>query len=279
VNRYADASDDAIVDLFQRTIERRNRAIGKQRIGDLNKLFAHRYGARREDYVFPDDDAGQEDLTILLHHYALNNPLAMSLIIKMRAPWLQDASNLLAQIDAYPRKWRSETLGRLLRVTAVEWRVLRLRTISPIDMTKEERRQDSQLRHRQRLRARRRQAGQKTRAEYLAQSLSKTKPWVAEGISRRTWERRRAMTQVCSNKGEYERSQPASAGGAAESQRKWVAERRPSKTAAAKVYPSVSSGKLAIAPAWTDLSQAVGFLTQAEAEWLLQPTMHCERTF
>ena len=31
-----------------------------------------------------------------------------------------------------------------------------------------------------------------TRAEYLeANNLSKTKPWEAEGISRRTWERRR----------------------------------------------------------------------------------------
>ena len=142
MDNYTAASNDAIVDLFQRTIERRNRAIGKQRIGDLNKLFAHRYRARREDYIFPDDDAGQEDLKILLHHYALNNPLAMPRIIKMRAPWVQDASGLLAQIDTYPRKWRSETLGKLLRVTAAEWRALRLRTISPIDMTTEERRQE-----------------------------------------------------------------------------------------------------------------------------------------
>jgi hypothetical protein len=192
VDNYTAASNDAIVDLFQRTIERRNRAIGKQRIGDLNKLFAHRYRARREDYIFPDDDAGQEDLKILLHHYALNNPLAMPRIIKMRAPWVQDASGLLAQIDTYPRKWRSETLGKLLRVTAAEWRALRLRTISPIDMTTEERRQDSQLRHRERMRIKRRKAGKTPRAEYLARSLSKTKPWEAEGISRRTWERRRA---------------------------------------------------------------------------------------
>lgn len=30
-----------------------------------------------------------------------------------------------------------------------------------------------------------------TRAEYLAKSLSRLEPWLAEGISRRTWERRR----------------------------------------------------------------------------------------
>jgi hypothetical protein len=33
----------------------------------------------------------------------------------------------------------------------------------------------------------------KTRAEYLAGSLSRMKPWEAEGISRRTWERRRKV--------------------------------------------------------------------------------------
>jgi hypothetical protein len=35
-------------------------------------------------------------------------------------------------------------------------------------------------------------AGGVPRAEYLACSFSRRKPWEAEGISRRTWERRRA---------------------------------------------------------------------------------------
>jgi hypothetical protein len=78
----------------------------------LNKLFAYRYGGDRENYVFPNDDAGLEDLKILVHHYALNNPLAMPRIIELRAPWLSDAGRLLAQIDAFPMKWRAGTLGR-----------------------------------------------------------------------------------------------------------------------------------------------------------------------
>jgi hypothetical protein len=36
----------------------------------------------------------------------------------------------------------------------------------------------------------RRRAGAKPRAEYEAASLSKLKPWKAEGVCRRTWERR-----------------------------------------------------------------------------------------
>jgi hypothetical protein len=267
VNKYDDASVDAS-DSFARHVERRDLAIGKQRIGALNRFYAFRYGGR-ESYTFPNDDSGREDLEILLQHYALDNPLAMPRIIKMRAPWVQDASKLLAKVEAYPRKWKSETLGKLLRLTGAEWKLLRTRTIAPIDMTKDERRQDSQLRHRERMKVKRRQAGQKTRAEYLAGSLSQTKPWVADGISRRTWERRRAMTQVCSNKDKYEQSQLATARWAAESQRKVVAERRRSPTAVAKVHPISASFQLTALPASTDLSKSHEFLSRTEAEWLL----------
>src|ERR1700722_20675275 len=35
-----------------------------------------------------------------------------------------------------------------------------------------------------------------TRAEYLARSLSKRQPWLAEGISRRRWERRQRISNA-----------------------------------------------------------------------------------
>ena len=182
---------------------KKNRAIGTQRIGDLNKLFARRYGGNRESYVFPEDDAGLEDLKILLHHYALNNPLAMSRIVKLRAPWLDQTATirLLEQIQAFPQKWRSDTLGRKINLTGAEWRILRLRTIAPIDMTRKERAAFSQALARERRQARRRAQGKKPRAEYLAMSLSRTEPWLAANISRSTWYRRgkptpRTVTQV-----------------------------------------------------------------------------------
>jgi hypothetical protein len=183
-------------------IERRNRAIGTQRIGDLNTLYVHRYGGGREGYVFPEDDAGLEDLEFLLHHYSLNNPLAIPRIIKLRAPWMDKdrARRLQEQIEAFPRKWRSEKLGQLLRVTGAEWRVLRLRTIAPIDMTKEERRAFSRALYQQRRQAKRKADGVKSRAEYEARSLSRSKPWEAEGISRRTWERRQKSSKATCRK-------------------------------------------------------------------------------
>ena len=181
-----------IAELFQRTIEKKNRAIGAQRIGDLNKLFARRYGGNRESYVFPDDDAGLEDLKILLHHYALNNPLAMSRIVKLRAPWLDEAATvrLLEQIDAFRQKWRADTLGRKLNLTGAEWRILRLRTIAPVDMTRQQRVAFSQELARQRRQAKRRAAGKKPREEWLANSTSAKKPWATLKMSRRTWYRR-----------------------------------------------------------------------------------------
>jgi hypothetical protein len=52
-------------------------------------------------------------------------------------------------------------------------------------------------RDRERKRQKRRAAGAMLRANYEAQSLSKLKPWEAEGVSRRTWYRqRREMAQV-----------------------------------------------------------------------------------
>jgi hypothetical protein len=121
----ADLEGD-IGERFRRKIERRDRAIGTQRIGDLNKIFAWRYGGNRESYIFPEDDAGLEDLKILLRHYALNNPLAMPRIIELRAPWMSEAAatSLLEQIEAFPQKWRADTLGRKLNLTGAEWRTL-----------------------------------------------------------------------------------------------------------------------------------------------------------
>jgi hypothetical protein len=126
----------------------------------------------------------------------------MPRIVKLRAPWA-DAEKTQEEIFTYTRKWRADTLGRVLRLTGAEWRVLRLRTIAPIDMTKEERRQDSQIRNRERQCFKRRKAGVKPRQEWEAASLSRTKPWERLGMSRRDWYRKgkpTVLAQVCSNK-------------------------------------------------------------------------------
>jgi hypothetical protein len=270
MDKYVGASNAAsdIVERFNRHLEKKNRAIGKQRIGDLNKLFAHRYGSRREDYMFPDDDAGLEDLKILLHHYALNNPLAMERIIKLRAPWVADASNLLAQIDAFPMKWRAETLGRHLNLTGVEWKALRLRTIAPVDMTKEERVAHSQALAAQRKKAKRRMSGAQPRAEYESKSLSRTKPWEAEGMSRGTWYRKGRETSVSTIRINMSRPDLSHWDGLRESE-EGVGRAKDAPSVRSEDRPSAASLELAGLPAWTDLSKSPEFLSRDEAEWLL----------
>ena len=110
-------------------------------------------------------------------------------VMKLRAPWATD--KVLEEVLANPRKWKSERLGRLLNLTGKEWRELRIR-IAPVDMPAKERRDYSRILSNGKRLKKRRTKGMKPRAEYLeANSLSRTKPWVAEGICRRTWERRR----------------------------------------------------------------------------------------
>ena len=165
--------------------------IGRIRIGDLTKLFGRRYGGGRL-YVFPDDDAGREDLKIMLQHYSHTNPYRIHGVAKVRAPWMEapDVWHLVEQVFAYPRKWRAATIGRELNVTFEEWKVLRLRTIKPANVSEKDLSAYRKEKDRLRQLRRRRKAGAKDRREYLAKNkISRTRPWERLGISRRTWYR------------------------------------------------------------------------------------------
>ena len=91
-----------------------------------------------------------------------------------------------------------------------------------------------------------------TRAEYLTGSISRQQPWLAEGISRRTWERRRSkspatplVTRAEYLAGSISRQQPWLAEGI--SRRTW--ERRRSKITAATGTPAANQPEVTNAPA------------------------------
>ena len=179
--------------------------VGRLRIGYLNKFFAHRYGGGK-DYVFPDDDAGREDLRILLDHYYWSNPFAMARALRRRAPWMskESAEGMLAHVEAFPRRYRSATLGKLLGFSGKEWRQgHRFPTIAPFDMTAQERKDFARILETAK---RRKERGQMTRDEYLAaNTLSRDEPWKALGMSRRDWYRKgkptkNGLAQVGGNK-------------------------------------------------------------------------------
>src|SRR5262245_47370976 len=168
------------------------------RVGDLKRFLRYRYGP-----TLPDDDAGRDDLNELLLPVSLmpkSPALVMRNMIETWAPWMaaEEAYSVVQQIERTPPRLRNRTakdLGRRLNVTNAEREHLKLRTIAPADMTDEQwsewRKQKKRQCERLRLQRKRRQAGIRSRTIYLANSLSTQKPWQIQGISRRTWYRRR----------------------------------------------------------------------------------------
>jgi hypothetical protein len=126
----------------------------------------------------------------------------MANITDIWAPWMgkAEAAELINRILAMPRweRWPTdEALGKRLNVTLADRERLGLRTIAPCDMTKQQfaeyRKAKRRMRENLRRQRKRQQAGRKPRSQYIATSLTKQKPWKAEGISRRTWYYRRRL--------------------------------------------------------------------------------------
>jgi hypothetical protein len=95
-----------------------------------------------------------------------------------------------SRIEKKRLKFGSDTIGKKLRVTYNERSAIKLTTIGCYDVSKAERAQLRKQRDRLRHQARRRQSGATPRDQYLANSLSRQRPWLAESISRATWYRR-----------------------------------------------------------------------------------------
>lgn len=174
--------------------------IRRLRLGDLRKLVRYRYGP-----TLPDDDAGREDLYELLLPISLGpeDGRKMTNAIEIHAPWMgpDEVGQLIDRINRtpdYERKRKARFMGQKLNVTNAEREILKLQTIAPFDMTNEELEEQRKAKKRARMQRQRRAAGRKPREAYLAGSLNRREPWKIEGISRRTWERRRAKDPVAS---------------------------------------------------------------------------------
>jgi hypothetical protein len=104
----------------------------------------------------------------------------------------REINRIVKKIRTKPRRFKSDTLGKLLRVTYDERTALKLSTIGCYDVSKAERSRRRKERRRLKEQGRRRDKGAISREQYLTNSLSRQRPWLAEGTSRRTWYRRRA---------------------------------------------------------------------------------------
>ena len=169
--------------------------VRRLRYGCLIRLFRHRYG-----YQLPDDDAGREDLWLLLQNVSLasaGSEKKVRAAIETWATWLSDEEareriEFLGHLTTYERTPTARELGERLGVTNAEREALKLWQFKPIDMTDEELAEQRRTKARERRKAAREKLGRPSRDAYLAKFESKQRPWEALGIHRRTWERRRA---------------------------------------------------------------------------------------
>jgi hypothetical protein len=163
--------------------------MARLRVAELEKLYTSRYGS-----CLPDDDAGRDDLELLLHHVAHIDLTKVSGSATRWAPWLsqQEARELITKIVSSPKKFRADYLAKRLNLTDQQRAELGIKTIGAADVTKEERKELAKRRKVERIKEKRRAQGIRSRAEYEGRSLTKMKPWEVAGISRATWYRRRS---------------------------------------------------------------------------------------
>ena len=168
--------------------------IRRLRYGALLKLFRHRWGN-----VLPYDDAGRDDLWLLVTNVSLaaaDPEKKMHHVIEMWAPWMSEEERSayvkhVWSLDIYERTLTALELGRRLELTNAEREALKLWPFLPIDKTEEELAEQAKARERERRARKRREKGVRTRQAYLVELASKPKPWVAQGISRAAYYRKR----------------------------------------------------------------------------------------
>jgi hypothetical protein len=209
----ATSIDGEAVGRFRKSYDRRAKnqgfSLATLRLREVERIIRDRHG------IIPETD--DADVYIVqaarcLYQIALDRgrPISpqdisakLSFWCERWAPWQIGWGPELAAKTCSNRRGmgRADRVGKELRLSYADRSRLNIRTIGAYDVDKRARASRSlakrQKRDRERARATRAAKGALTREEYLAKSLSRTKPWEALGISRRTYERhRKARSQV-----------------------------------------------------------------------------------
>lgn len=161
-----------------------------RRIRDLEDVYRDHYGAAQ----LADDDNGRDLARIMAHHLAQAGGDPRPYIaewLQSWAPWLSIAAAREITTDAImrPQRWKADRLAWRLKLTDADRTRLQITTIGAVDVSREERAARRAQRKYNRRQIRRRRAGMRPRAEYLAASITRAKPWVELGISRAAWYR------------------------------------------------------------------------------------------
>lgn len=165
------------------------------RLREIEAIISSRHGGPVPD---PEDTDDRDTCLAYIRAAAMTvSGQDMAAWCRVWAPWVasSDLVPIVAEAARRSRMIRADGVAGLLHVTMTERTNLGLRTIGASDLSKSARTKLAKDRKRERDReqkeATRRAEGRQERASQRATSLAALKPWEAEGVSRRTWYRRR----------------------------------------------------------------------------------------
>jgi hypothetical protein len=126
-------------------------------------------------------------------------PRRLSEWVRTNAPTVphERVTEAVERATDHPYPQGADRLARSIGLSYAERQRLKIKAIGADDATKEQRKQFAKERKRicDRIRRerQRREAGAIPRDEYLAQSVARQQPWLDDGVSKRTWYRRRKL--------------------------------------------------------------------------------------
>ncbi|MEM7303174.1 MAG: hypothetical protein AAF468_18995 [Pseudomonadota bacterium] len=171
------------------------------RLREVETLIRHRHG-----HAIPKTDDAEFYIRVAAHALRVALPDdamfrgALESWCGVFAPWALVRRQEIIEPIINETLHRAYNLSqrRAAELLALRWRErveLSNRTIAACDVSPQRQKELAKELNRKRARERRTQirraAGAQTRERYLSNSLSRTKPWKLEGISRRTWYRRK----------------------------------------------------------------------------------------
>ncbi|MDE3811656.1 hypothetical protein I7I49_15375 [Sinorhizobium meliloti] len=165
-----------------------------QRMREIENVIEHRHGT-----IIPDPEDTDDRSTCLAYVEAAAYTASgqrMTDWCARWAPWISsdDLNAIVERCRTRKKMLRPDDVAKLISVTFAERSKLGLKTIGACDMTEAARRalakQIKRANDRERQKVKRESAGRKGRESWLEEnSLSRTKPWDAAGVSRATWYR------------------------------------------------------------------------------------------
>jgi hypothetical protein len=157
------------------------------RLRDLENLFAHRYGA-----TLPDDDAGRDDLYVAASHICrMGSPeVHIRAWAALWCPWCEDGelTRLIADVARKRQCWSADALAKRIGLDDATRTLLGIKSIGANDVTKAKRAKRAKRKDAAYQKALRVRAGAKPHAGSTEQKA----PWLALGVSRRTYYRKQA---------------------------------------------------------------------------------------